>query len=562
MDQSRWTIGILALVLSACAGQPLRNAEHASETLKESQPGLHDPQMVTAAQFSENPPDSLVDSHPGSQTNTNLGKQTNPGVDLDIGTEADNIWTRVREGFQLPAGLDHPRAQKHLARYKSHPEYFLRVTTRAEPFLYLILEEIERRNLPSELVLLPVVESAYRPFAYSHGRAAGLWQFIPGTGRLYGLKQNWWYDGRRDVYASTQAALDYLSRLNTRFEGDWLLTLAAYNAGPNAVSRAIDRNRRKNRPTNYWSLDLPGETDNYVPKLLALKTIVEAPDDFGIQLKPIENKPLVTSVDTESQIDLALAAELANMEVNALYQLNPGFNRWATDPTGPHRLLVPIEKAPKFETALATLPATERVTWIRHKIEPGQTLSHIARKYRTSIALLQKTNKLRGARIRAGKHLLVPRASKSPAEYTLTETQRKKAHQARPGKGQRHHHVVARGESFWSISRNYGVSTKTLAKWNAMAPGDILRPGDRLVVWQDVKRTAGVNVPPLAPVERLVSTIRYKVKRGDSLYGIAKRFRVNVFDLKRWNDLNGDELLYPGQAITVHVAVSQQSGEG
>ena len=560
MYQLRWTIGVLSLVLSACAGPTQKQAEHANETLERPRTELPDPHGGSAAQDSDYPQESVVTAHLGSPTDTNLGVQPNAGVHLDVATPPDNIWTRVREGFQFPSELNYRRVQKHLARYESHPDYLWRVTSRAEPFLYLILEEIERRNLPSDLVLLPIVESAYRPFAYSHGRAAGLWQFIPGTGRLYGLKQNWWYDGRRDVYASTQAALDYLSRLNKRFEGDWLLTLAAYNAGPNAVSRAINKNRRIRKPTNYWSLDLPRETDNYVPKLLALKAIVEAPDKFGIKLKPIKNKPLVKNIDTGSQIDLALAAELADMDVNELYQLNPGFNRWATDPTGPHRLLVPLAKAAEFEARLAMLPAAERVTWIRHKIEQGQTLSHIARKYDTTVALLKKTNKLRSSRIRAGRHLLVPRASRSLAEYTLTKNQRKRAHQTRSGKGQRHYHVVARGESFWSISRNYGVSTKTLAKWNAMAPRDVLRPGDRLVVWKNVRPS--MYAPPQAPVEQMISTIRYRVKRGDSLYGIAKRFRVNITDLKRWNDLKGDELLYPGQAITVRVAVSRQSGEG
>ncbi len=557
MDKLKWTMGLLALVLSACAGQAPRDAEYSGNAHHEdSQAVLLNPQPDIAASDHE----TAVDTE--SQPTKPPAEHTNPGIDADIATVPKDIWTRVRGGFQLPPGLAHPRVQKHLAYYKSHPEYLWRVTSRAEPFVYLILEEIERRNLPAELVLLPVVESAYRPFAYSHGRAAGLWQFIPSTGRLYGLKQNWWYDGRRDVYASTQAALNYLSRLNTRFAGDWLLTLAAYNAGPNAVSRAIAKNRRKNRPTTFWSLDLPRETDNYVPKLLALSAIFQTPERFGIKLKAIENKPLVKSVETGAQIDLALAADLANMEVNALYQLNPGFNRWATDPDGPHRLLLPIENASAFEAKLALLPAAQRVTWIRHKITTGQTLSHIALKYHTSVALLQETNQLRGSRIRAGKHLLVPRASRSLAEYALTQTQRKTAHLARPGKGQRHYHVVARGESFWSISRNYGVSTKTLAKWNAMAPRDVLRPGDRLVVWQDVKPVAGGYVPQPAPVEHMVSTVRYKVKKGDSLYWIAKRFRVTLSDLKRWNDLRGDELLYPGQALTVHVAVSRQSGEG
>ncbi len=182
-----------------------------------------------------------------------------------------SIWPRVRAGFQIDSSIDHPSLQSELKWLAKHHTYMQRVMRRADPFLYYILEEAEKRDLPTELVLLPVVESAFQPFAYSHGRAAGIWQFIPSTGRIFGLKQNWWYDGRRDIYASTQAALDYLEKLNKQFDGDWLLALAAYNSGSGTVSRAIKRNKKANKPTDFWHLKLPKETGAYVPKLLGLK---------------------------------------------------------------------------------------------------------------------------------------------------------------------------------------------------------------------------------------------------------------------------------------------------
>ncbi|MFV9616452.1 MAG: transglycosylase SLT domain-containing protein, partial [Gammaproteobacteria bacterium] len=292
-----------------------------------------------------------------------------------------SIWPRIYAGFQLPSDIDHPSLQTQINWFAKHPEYIQRVMQRADPFLYYILEEAEKRNLPTELVLLPIVESAYQPFAYSHGRAAGIWQFIPSTGRLYGLKQNWWYDGRRDIYASTQAALNYLENLHKLFKGDWMLALAAYNSGSGTVQRAIKRNKKLNRPTDFWNLKLPKETRAYVPKLLALKEVIANPEKYSVSLRCIPNAPGFKQVKTTAQIDLALAAELAEIDLKTLYNYNPAFNRWATDPDGPHSLLLPANSAEIFEKNYLSLPAEKHLRWSRHKIKSGETLSHIALKY-------------------------------------------------------------------------------------------------------------------------------------------------------------------------------------
>ena len=247
--------------------------------------------------------------------------------ELYLSTETTHsIWPRVRSGFQLPSDIQHETLETELKWFAKHPEYIQRVLQRADPFLYYIMEE---------LVLLPIVESAYQPFAYSHGRAAGLWQFIPSTGRVYGLKQNWWYDGRRDIFASTQAALNYLENMHKMFKGDWMLALAAYNSGSGTVQRAIKRNKKLKRPTDFWHLKLPKETSAYVPKLLALKEIIENPEKYDISLRCIQNAPGFKQVKTKAQLDLALAAELADIDLETLYNYNPAFNRWATDPDGP-----------------------------------------------------------------------------------------------------------------------------------------------------------------------------------------------------------------------------------
>ncbi len=471
------------------------------------------------------------------------------------------IWDRVRMGFSLPDYSDQPKVAAHVDWHRCHLDFLQRVTARSEPFIHLIVEELERREMPTELALLPVVESAYLPYAYSHGRAAGIWQFIPATGRRFGLKQNWWYDGRRDVGAATLAALDYLEVLHKRFDGDWLLALAAYNAGERKVGNAVAKNKKAGKPTDFWHLKLPRETRNYVPKLLAVKAVVADPEFYGIELWPVPDKPYLQEVELDSQIDLAVAAELAGMEVEELYLLNPGFNRWATDPNGPHRLLLPIDKASAFETQLAELPREARVTWHRHQVRKGETLGHIAQRYSTTVSVLKKSNQLNGSSIRAGSHLLVPIASAPQADYSLSTEERRKAQQADGGVGRKIIHVVQPGDTFWELARQYAVSVRQLAKWNDMAPADVLRPGDRLVIWVPVTaHEASLDFPDIQrsiPGET-VRKVRYAVRRGDSLYGIARHFSVEVADIRRWNNMKKrSNLLQPGQRLTLYIDITQ-----
>ena len=297
--------------------------------------------------------------------------------------------------------------------FGSHQAYLDRVAERAQPYLHYIVDQVQQRGMPSEIALLPVVESAFQPYAYSSGRAAGIWQFIPGTGRRYGLKLNWWYDGRRDIEASTQAALDYLQYLHDTFDGDWLLALAAYNSGEGTVQKAIRTNQRRHKPTDYWSLHLPRETEQYVPRLLALRQIVADPEQQGINLKTIANEPYLTAVKIDSQLDLATAAKMAEMDLDELHRLNPGFNRWATAPGGPHRLLVPLDKAAIFAINVAELPPEDRVHWVRHRVRNGETLSEVAVHYHTTVKVLTDLNKIRGHLIHNGQHLIIPMTSGS-----------------------------------------------------------------------------------------------------------------------------------------------------
>ncbi len=468
----------------------------------------------------------------------------------------DIIWDRIRSGFTLPTS-QHRKVLSELRWFAKHKAYLNRVVNRAEPFLHFIMDEIDKRNMPAEMVLLPIVESAFQPFAYSHGQAAGIWQFIPSTGRHYGLKQNWWYDGRRDIHASTIAALDYLQYLGRAFKGDWLHALAAYNSGIGTVSKAIRKNKRRGKATDFWHLKLPKETQGYVPKLLALTELISKPEKYSVDLKCIQNAPYFNVVKTNAQIDLAVAAELADMDIGDLYKLNPGYNRWATDPAGPHQLLIPIEKTDQFKTGLLKIPAKNRITWKRYKIKPNQTLGHIANKFHITVAQLKQINKIRSNNIRVGRHLIIPVASKGMAHYALSKTQRDKQRRAikRKGKGKKVYHTVRTGDSLWDISRLYKVGTQQIARWNGMSPKDILRAGQKLVIWTKKRLTPRINS---SMVGDFIRTIRYRVRNGDSLYRIARRFNVSIRDLHKWNPLKG-KYLKPGQSIKVYVDITNQA---
>jgi len=476
--------------------------------------------------------------------------------------EISDVWERLRHNYSLPS-LENSRIQHEIDWYAKHPSYLERVNERAKPYMHYIINEIEKRGMPGEIALLPIVESAFKPFAYSHGRAAGIWQFIPSTGRRYGLKQNWWYDGRRDVYASTKAALSYLQRLNKIFNGDWMLALAAYNSGEGTVLKSIRRNKKQGKPTHFWALNLPKETRHYVPRLLAISKIVADPTRFNMNIVKLENKPYFHLVETKSQIDLALAAEIADISMDELYKLNPGFNRWATAPKGPHYLLIPAQKAETFKTKLAKLADSERMRWKHHKVKSGETLSHIADKHRISLSMLKDSNKLRHNTIRIGQNLVIPVATKSARTYRLSETQRKQKILNSPKSGRNKIiHTVKAGDNFWDISRKHKVSVNALAKWNAMAPRDTLRLGQKLVIWTKPSRASKRTQASITGTPRsnaIVQRVHYVVRRGDSLARIATRFRVSVSDLLRWNTIKKNKYLQPGQRIKLFVDVTRQS---
>jgi len=455
-------------------------------------------------------------------------------------TQEADVWKRIGSGLTLTRNISEKTTASKLAWFARNQAYLDRVSGRAEPYLYYIVEELEKRNMPLDLALLPIIESAYNPFAYSRSRASGIWQFIPGTGRIYGLKQNWWYDGRRDIVAATGAALNYLQKLHQEFNGDWLLALAAYNSGEGNVSKAIKRNKKAGKPTDFFSLRLPRETRGYVPSLLAVAEIVSNPGKYKITLKPITNIRYFKQVDINGQIDLATAGELSELSIEELYTLNPGFNRWATDPEGPHRLLIPVDKVTAFENKLATLSFDDRIKWQQHKIKKGESLGLIATKYRTDVSTLKQVNRLRSNTIRAGHSLLIPTAQKPLKHYSLSLDSRRYKGLKRSGDGQRYVYTIKRGDNLWDIGRHYGISVKQLCAWNGLSSRSILRPGKKLEIWveEETDKTAKVvHVVSNKTSDGNPQLVSYTVLDGDSLWLISQRFGVSIKQIKKWNSL-------------------------
>ncbi len=481
-----------------------------------------------------------------------------PSEEPEVNPDTE-LFARMRQGFRLDHRLSEPRVQAQARWFEKNPAYLDRVFDRGSKYLYHIVESLETSGLPLEIALLPLVESAFDPFAYSHGRASGLWQFIPGTARLQGLTIDWWFDGRRDVVYSTEAAIDYLSMLNRQFKGDWELTLAAYNGGIGNVRKSIRRRGNHGNAADFWTLDLAKETEAYVPKLLAIAALVADPGAFNYELPSIANEPVFDEVDIDHQIDLALAAQLASLDVETLYRFNPGLNQWATHPDGPHRLIVPIGATQTFRENLMTLSPTSRIAWERYKVKSGDTLSEIADRFNVSTQVLMRQNDLNTSRIRAGQALLIPKAI--GPESSLTANGRLASRQRRLADDPDRSHIsytVRPGDSLWTIARKYGTTTKAIARWNQIGEKSMLQIGQALQLYPKKARALRTVTSPRPSLQKVERTIRYTVKPGDSFGRIANRFQVSIANLKRWNPEQAKEkYLQPGDRLVIKINVKQ-----
>ncbi|MFP5418607.1 MAG: LysM peptidoglycan-binding domain-containing protein [Gammaproteobacteria bacterium] len=458
-----------------------------------------------------------------------------------------DVWQRIRNGFKISEDASaNPLVSTYEAWYAARPAYVRRMAERSRRYLFHIVQEVDRRAMPMEIALLPMIESAFNPVALSPSDASGIWQFIPSTGRHYGLKQDTWYDGRRDFTAATNAALDYLGKLYLDF-GDWQLALAAYNCGEGCVARAIQKNVDLGLPTDYASLSLPDETRNYVPKLLAIKNLVGQPERFGLAIDALPNRPYFNQVTVQASMDIRSAARLADMNSTDFIALNAAFPRNLIRSDTPVNLLLPVDKADTFQRNLET---GSWDTWQPYEAKKGERLAAIAQRFKVSIARLEEHNQFnlkRGKFVRA-QSILVPIRGRG----VLAASQ---AAAASMGESP-YQHRVKTGETLFGIARRYGLGVSQLVQANPGLDARV-RAGQtiQLPLHGDAQTAKPAIVRHVAfdtLADRSARPAEYTVKRGDTLYGIAQRFDTTPADLAKWNPaFRNSSTLRPGQAIIV-----------
>jgi len=489
--------------------------------------------------------DSGQGDDPGRDTDRAVGLERQPEwlTDIPEPQAPQDIWERMRSGFKLQGEIGvNPRIERQRLWFVSNPSFIENASERGSLYIHYVVERLEERNMPLELALLPVIESAYNPFAYSRSHAVGIWQFIPSTGKHFNLRQTSWYDGRRDIPASTNAAMNYLSRLHEMFNGDWLLALAAYNAGEGTVSRAIERNQKLGLPTDYWNLPLPKETQDYVPKLLALSQLVMAPEAYGINLNPIANEPYFELVEVKQRMDLSRVAAMADVDEDELYQLNPAFKKRITL-DGPQHLLVPTDKAELLAANLSLMKPQELVDWQEYRVRAGDSLHGIANRYHLTVNTLKEINKLPGNSLRVGQTLSIPAQPGMQPDQPLFKDVASYKEEPAPRS-----YRVKSGDNLWQIAKAHRVEVKDLQRWNKLSGKNGLKVGQTLTL-----QGGSAETPSSSDSGEREAITYYKVRKGDSMYLIAKRFKVEMQHLQRWNP-RSSRALKPGQTLTLYLS--------
>lgn len=461
-----------------------------------------------------------------------------------------DVWEVLRSEFKLDHEISRAEVQAQIRWLIAHPGYLQKVFRQSQPYIYHIVTEIKKRNLPGELALIPMIESSFDPFAYSVVGAAGLWQLMPGTGKDFGIKQDWWFDGRRSIGHSTDAALNYLVYLNKFFDGNWTLSIASYDAGEGTISRAIKAAQQENRSTSFWDLPVPRETQIYVPRLLAFAEIVKNAQQYKISIPEIPYQPYFQEVNIGSQIDLNHAAKLAGISYRELIKLNPGFNHWTTAPYKPFKLLIPTEKVRQFSLNLANLPEDKRVSWTKHQVLQGDNLDSIANRYHTTVNLIKQLNQLTTNQVKPNQSILIPSTRNAPLMPTpipkqeMVKTtyygpnQYAPAPVATPTPAMGSHrmiHIVQAADSYQRLEKMYGVNANDILTWNKLSSNQHLRVGQQLIIWKTVK-----------PAKQ------YIARSGDTLDVIAKRHQLPLNQILSLNPgLQWNTPLYLGQKILI-----------
>jgi len=511
--------------------------------------------------------------------------------DINHFHHAEDLWDDLRQSFSLPHYEDNPLVQEQIEWLMNHQDFLSRSASRAAPYLYYIYQQAKKRNLPGEVVLLPIFESSFNPFAYSSAGAAGIWQMMPNTASGYGIRQDWWYDGRRDVIASTKAALNHLAYLSNFFDNNWLLSIAAYDTGQGNVLSAINRNIRDGVSTDYWSLPVAQETRIYVPRLLALATIIAHPEKYPVYLPPVRNAPYLAQMEVGSQINLKQAANLAGMSLKKLMELNPGYNRAITAPNGPTKLVLPIESVEEFSANLAVTPLYEHAGWEHYKVKSGENINMLAQRFNTSPAVIRKLNQLSSNHVKPGANLIIPHTNRALSETILAaETEQpvyhsnsfhpnlrartkslfNRARSAFASKAiteqiEANHgqyiiqpgdtiYMARDGDTFTRVAKHFRISTQALLAANPVDKSGSLQPGAKLVIPTHLINTQLASLDSKPRFDVSPGDTIYTVRNGDTMEIIASKFHttppaIRVSNLLASDDLHeGDRILIPTRA--------------
>lgn len=541
----------LCLILGACAQTPQQD----SAALSGDAPPAYQDYWQTISL------EDLPAITPAPGGLTNLAGTTPPEIPLPEPEEAGVIWDRFAAALTI-AHIEHARIDEHVASFRRQKRHIDTITQRASPFLHYIVEETQRRGLPVELAMIPMIESGYQPEAVSPGRAAGLWQIRPATGRHLGLEQNRWYDGRHDIRDSTRAALDYLEFLHEKFDGDWLLAMAGYNAGWGRVQEIMRSNRRQGRPTDFWSLPLPRITQAYIPKVLALSRILADPEAYGISVQAIPNEPVLVEVDVAPSMDLSMAATKAGISKETLLAYNPGFKRGVVPPQEqPWQLLLPRDEGLALQARLENLQPDEQPLLAENTLAP--TFGDAPGDPTATQLVDSASDALQNATDNPGQQPQL--VSNRDLNQELAQQQRNEQQLAANNDADalplEYRYTVREGDTLSTIAQRYGLSTVELARDNRRAIDAVLKVGESLAINTALPDSS--NEPSDDAQETTQTIVNYLVQEGDSLWNISEQFQVSVAELRRWNDI--PEWLQqpdPGKIIVVYLDVEPTQGWG
>ena len=437
---------------------------------------------------------------------------------------SDDVWGRIRITSENNQGYLDKKTIEYINAYLKNPDQLDLLFEKGRYFIYFVLEELERYSLPSELALLPYIESSYDPFSISSSGAMGIWQFMPATARIYGLKDTWWYEQRHDPLISSRAAVRYLAYLHNRFNKDITYTLAAYNGGPTLLEKRIKLNRQSGKSTDYKNLKLPKQTLEYVPKFMAIKELVVNAEKYGITLPSFPNKPVLGSIELEGQVEILAFSEFANLKPEFVYKLNAGYTKWASPPGKKTTFNIPIELEKELNLKKDQFIQNNQINWVTHKVVLGDSLWKIAREYDTEVNILKKVNYLKSDILSLYQELLIPLSNDQNQAFIPYQA-----------------HIISEGDTLWELGKKYKIAPAEIAKNNGLRLNTPLTIGKELNIGnKNIYRT----------INSKKRTILYSVKQGDSLYRIADIFNIEISDIKKINELDKNEIA-PGQVLKI-----------